>query len=127
MPRPLPYPCLLITAFLLVNSLAAQPVINSFSPMSGPLGTTVTITGQNFDPTPANNIAWFGSVKATVTAATSNTLTVTVPTGAGYRPITITTNHLTAYSAQPFIVTFQGGDTAFTQSSFNKNIDLPAG
>lgn len=127
MPRPLPYPYLLIATFFLVNGLVAQPVINSFSPSSGPIGTTVTITGTNFDPSPANNTVWFGTVKAAVSATTSNTLTVTVPVGTSYRPITVTTNHFTAWSAQPFIVTFPGGDTAFTPTSFNRNIDLPAG
>lgn len=29
-------------------AINAQPVINSFSPTSGPVGTTVTISGSNF-------------------------------------------------------------------------------
>ncbi|MDX1905123.1 MAG: BspA family leucine-rich repeat surface protein [Thermonemataceae bacterium] len=77
---------------MLVNQLllAQVPSITSFSPTSGTVGTTVTITGTNFDATPANNIVYFGGVKANVTAATSTQLTVTVPAGAVYAPITVT-------------------------------------
>ena len=40
------------------------PSIVAFSPSSGPVGTTVIITGKNFDPVPANNIVYFGAVMA---------------------------------------------------------------
>ena len=38
------------------------PTITSFSPTSGPIGTTVTITGTNFNTTAANNVVvlWCG-------------------------------------------------------------------
>lgn len=85
------------------------PTITSFTPTSGPVGTTVTISGSNFSSTAANNIVYFGAVKATVTAATSTSLSVTVPTGATYAPITVTVNGLTTYSQAPFILTFSGG------------------
>ena len=71
------------------NSIAANVrtwsllAIISFSPISGPVGTTVTINGTNFSTTPTNNIVYFGRVKATVTAATSTSLTVSVPPGVG--------------------------------------------
>ena len=87
----------------------AAPVITSFSPASGPVGTTVVITGTGFNTTPANNIVYFGAVKATITAGTGTSLTVTVPVGATFEPITVTNNNLTAYSIQPFLVTFSGG------------------
>jgi hypothetical protein len=58
------------------------PIITSFSPTSGIVGSTVTITGTNFDTTPANNIVYFGAVRATVSASTTTSLTITVPIGA---------------------------------------------
>jgi len=94
------------------------PTITSFSPSSGTIGSTVTITGTNFSTTAANNIVYFGAVKATVTSSTASSLTVTVPTGATYQPITVTNNNLTAYSSKPFIVTFTGGGTTFTANTF---------
>ena len=96
------------------------PTITSFSPTSGIIGSTVTITGTNFSATAANNIAYFGGVKATVTAASATSLTVTVPYGTTYQPISVTTSNLTAYSAKPFIVTFAGGGSSFTASSFSR-------
>ena len=90
-------------SFLFIYQLFAQPIINSFSPVSGPIGTTVIITGVNFNATPANNIVFFGAVQATVTSASSTSLTVTVPVGTTYQPIIVTANNLTAFSVQSFL------------------------
>ncbi|MFZ8269823.1 IPT/TIG domain-containing protein, partial [Staphylococcus aureus] len=51
-------------------------------------GDAVTITGTNFNTTTTNNIVFFGATRATVTAATTTSLTVTVPTGATFDYIT---------------------------------------
>ena len=104
---------------------AQQPVINSFTPAAGPVGTTVTITGSNFDPVAANNIVYFGAVKATVIAATATSLTVTVPTGTTYQPLSVTTNGLTGYSSKPFNVTFANSCGNFLPNSFAPKIDFP--
>jgi len=93
------------------------PEITNFSPQAGPEGSTVTITGNRFGTAVSDNQVYFGSVKATVTSATATSLTVTVPKGATYFPITVTTNKLTAYSDKPFLTTFPGS-TGFTASSF---------
>jgi len=45
--------------FLFVTDLFSQPVINFFTPTSGPVGTTVTIKGTGFSTIPANNIVYF--------------------------------------------------------------------
>ena len=94
----------------------APPVITSFSPASGPVGTTVTITGTGFHPTATNNTVYFGSLKATVTGGNSTSLTVTVPMGATFQPISVLSNNLIGYSAYPFLVTFTGG--SITASTF---------
>lgn len=90
-------------------SVLGQPVINSFSPQSGIIGSNVTIAGTNFSSTAANNIVYFGAVRATISAASATSLTVQVPIGATCQPITVTVNQLTAYSSKPFVVTFTGG------------------
>lgn len=101
-----------IVTLLLVQEIAiTQPIINSFTPKSGAIGSSVVITGNNFSTTPSNNIVYFGAVKAQVTAATATSLTVTVPAGATYQPITVTTGGLTAYTASPFSVTFSWKNT----------------
>ena len=102
--------------FLTTTFLYAQPTITSFTPTSGAVGTTVTITGTNFNTAVANNIVYFGATKATVTSATATQLVVTVPVGATYQPITIlnsATGLLTA-SAKPFNVTFNDGEISAT-------------
>jgi len=105
---------------------ASPPTISSFSPTSGPIGTTVTITGTNFSTTAANNIVYFGAVKAVVTMASTTSLSVAVPIGATYQPITVTANGLTAYASKPFIVTFAGGGS-ITSTSFASKVDFTTG
>ncbi len=89
------------------------PSITSFTPLSGPIGTSVTIIGTNFSPTAENNIVFFGAARATVTSSSSSSLTVMVPVGATYASFTVTVGGLTGYSAYPFIVTFAGGSISF--------------
>lgn len=103
------------------------PTITSFSPTSGPVGTIVTITGTNFGVNPSDNIIYFGATKAAVTTASTTSLTATVPVGATYEPITVTTNALTAYASKPFTVTFDGGSRPFTDSSFAKEPGIKTG
>jgi hypothetical protein len=104
----------LITSFfmvIIISVYAQPPTIASVSPTSGPIGRLVTITGTNFAVSPANNIVYFGATKATVTSANLNQLTVTVPKGATYHPISVSVNGLTAYSSIPFMVTFASSGT----------------
>jgi hypothetical protein len=95
----------------------APPVITSFNPASGPVGTTVTITGTGFHPTAANNTVYFGSVKAAIVSGNATSLTVTVPAGASFQPISVLSNYLIGYSSQPFLLTFPNGGS-ITASSF---------
>jgi len=113
-------------AFLLsisIHSFGQIPAISDFTPTSGPVGTSVTITGSNFSTTSSDNIVYFGAVKADVTNALSNTLTVTVPPGATYQPISATVNGLTAYSSKIFITTFPEGGF-INPSSFGSPINF---
>ena len=117
----------LLISLLLTIHLFSQPVIHSFLPTSGPVGATVIIKGTGFSTTPADNITYFGAVKASVSDATDTTLTVAVPAGATFQSITVTTNNLTAYSINSFVVTFAGGGSSFTSTSFLPKINLEAG
>lgn len=107
--------------FFTINANAQIPKIISFSPLSGPIGTTVTIQGQNFNPAAANNIVYFGAMKATVTAATSSSLTVSVPAGATNKPITVLNdaNGLMGQSVKAFGLTFNDPTkNSFSGASF---------
>lgn len=102
------------------------PVITSFGPSAAAVGTTVNISGIRFGKTVADNTVYFGAVKAKIVAATTTSLTVQVPYGATYAPISVTTKNGTAYTDKQFVLTFKGGDTSLTQNSFAAKIDLTA-
>lgn len=74
------------------------------TPSSGSPGVPVTISGSNFDPTPANNLVCFGTGPATVVSASGSSLDVTVPPGATTARITVTVNLLIGYSNTPFCI-----------------------
>jgi hypothetical protein len=82
------------------------PTISAISPVSAaPLSGSVVITGTGFNSTTTNNIVAFGTVTATVTAASPTSLTVTVPRNASYAPITVLnrSNTLSASSQDRFM------------------------
>jgi len=90
----------------------SAPTISSFSPGSGPTGTSVGITGTNF--TGATSVKFNG--RAAVFGVDSGThITATVPDGASSGRITVTTPAGTATSATNFTVTLSV--TSFTPTS----------
>jgi hypothetical protein len=113
----------LLLALLAGSPLAWSQAITSFLPASGPIGASVTITGSGFNATAAQNVVFFGATQAAVTAASTTSLTVTVPLGATYRCFTVTNlaTGLTAYSDKPFGVTLVGAAT------FQPKVDFGTG
>ena len=86
----------------------AQPAIYTMTPGNGTVGSSVVISGTGFSSIPSLNIVNFSGVRAMVTNATSDLITVTVPYGTSpYVPVSVTTGGLTAYSQVPFITTSQ--------------------
>ncbi|GEP51925.1 hypothetical protein FNO01nite_25970 [Flavobacterium noncentrifugens] len=71
-----------LPGFVASSLVKTEPYIHSFSPTSGNTGTTVTITGINFNTTPSNNFVKINGLEAIVTAASETSLTVTVPAAA---------------------------------------------
>jgi len=79
------------------------PTISSFSPTSGPVGTSVVISGNSLLQTTK---VTFGGVKATSVTMISNThVTAVVPSGAKTGKIAVTTAGGTASSSAVFTVT----------------------
>ncbi|MNX61301.1 IPT/TIG domain protein [compost metagenome] len=68
------------------------PVLNSLSVATGSVGTTVTLTGLNFDLNPNNDIVRFNGILAPVSTASATTLTCQVPLGATTGNVVVTTN-----------------------------------
>jgi hypothetical protein len=94
-----------VTVFSFLEIAGQVPTITSFSPASGPPGTTVVITGTNFSTTAANNIVYFGAARANASVSTATSCTVNVPDGATHESISLSVGIRTAYSKKPFIVT----------------------
>jgi large repetitive protein len=89
------------------------PTITSFNPTSGPVGTSVQVTGTGFFGASA---VQFNNTNATTFTIDSNTqITAAVPAGATTGPIKVTTPGGTATSATNFTVTAGG----FAITSFN--------
>ncbi len=105
--------------------LAQTPTITSFSPLSAKPGDVVTITGTNFNTTVANNVVFFGATKATVTGASASSLTVTVPSGATYAPVTVlnTGTSLAAQSSSKFTPVFSPALSAINTTTFKPRVD----
>lgn len=110
------------------RTLDSAPALGSFSPVTGKAGTTLIVTGSGFDPAPANNKVFFGTVAGTVTNASATQLTVTVPIGAAYGKVTAinTTTGLSGSSAIPFNPTFDGGGRIIP-ASFYTRTDIATG
>jgi hypothetical protein len=79
-----------------------EPTIDSFSPLSGPVGTSVTINGTNL-----TGATWvkFNGVMAMITSNIATQIVTEVPTGATTGPITAKTTGGTATSPTIFTVT----------------------
>jgi len=101
------------------------PRIFSIAPLAAAPGAIVTVSGSNFARVPDENIVSFGPVRGAVVEAATNTLTVRVPLGAGFGPVSVTTpNKRTAYSPRPFLPSF-GGSSTMEASSFSAAICFP--
>ena len=114
----------ILCAFFYCQSIFGQPVIQSISPYAATIGSTVTIIGSNFNPVAASNIVYFGPVRAVVTAANANSLSVVVPVGATHQLVTVSANGLTAYSPHPFNVI---SGSSLTSSSFSVRTEYAVG
>jgi len=93
--------------------------ITGFSPASGAVGDSVTISGTGFSATPGSNAVTFNGTAATVSSSTATSITTTVPSGATSGRIRVTVAGVTATSATDFVVTTPGAPTitSFTPTS----------
>ncbi|GAB3849792.1 hypothetical protein GCM10028822_14150 [Hymenobacter terrigena] len=93
----------------------AAPVIASLSPTSGPVGTTVTVTGSNFTSATAATIN--GVPVTGFTVVNGTTITFTIPAGATSGNVVITTATGIPSNGMAFTVTTTATATAAAQQS----------
>ncbi len=102
----------------------AGPIITSLTPSTGLVGDAVTIAGDGFDASvPANNLVTFDGVPAAVTAATTSSLSTTVPTGALTGPVEVTVAGRTSNSLT-FTVEIANGFSRINNIWFNSFGDM---
>ncbi len=87
------------------TDFTVKPQVLSFTPASGPVGTPITIHGEGFSPTLANNAATVHSTTATVSSATATQLVVAVPAGATTGTIKVTVGSFSSTSTASTTVT----------------------
>jgi len=85
-----------------IDVIPPAPTIASFSPLSGAVGSRVTITGTNLE-TPSE--VAFNGVRSTIASASPTSLIVLVPSGNASGDITVVTTGGTAVSTQQFVQT----------------------
>ena len=93
------------------------PIITSFTPNIGTVGTAVTITGQNFEATAHSNRARFNGTLAAITAATTTSISTSVPSNATSGRISVATPLGEGSSATDFFVppgSFTAADVEMT-------------
>jgi hypothetical protein len=99
-----------------VTGAGALPTITSFSPTSGPIGTSVTINGTNF--TGASQVRFNQTAAASFSVNSAGTrITTKVPSGATTGKISVTTPAGTATSSNNFTVTGLPTITSFSPTS----------
>ncbi len=81
-----------MAAFRAAGSGTSAPSIASLNPTSGPVGTSVTITGANFGSTQGSSSVTFNSTTATPASWTANSIVVPVPAGAATGNVVVTVN-----------------------------------
>jgi hypothetical protein len=110
--------------------LEPSPTITSFTPTTASTGATVTIIGTNFGESISTNRVFFGNKEATVTAANTTQLQVTVPEAALFAPVRVlsTTTGLSTQSSTFFQPQFHNQDETggqITSSTFGLNVVVP--
>ena len=115
---------LIILYFSLVSLIIAQPTIDLIEPAFGRIGSTITISGNNFSSNSIENTVFFSGLESNILNATENELMVSVPYGAYYTPISVYANGLYAASSQRFDVTFDAAEE-LQASHLNIQLDNP--
>ncbi|MFN4083925.1 MAG: IPT/TIG domain-containing protein [Bacteroidia bacterium] len=90
------------------------PTVTSFTPTSGPVGTTVSITGTNFN---AVTFVRFNGVNSSYSVNSPTSITATVPSGATTGAISVINGSGTGTSGTNFTVTTPPTITLFSPSS----------
>jgi len=99
-------------------------LINFIEPAFGGIGSTVTISGNNFSSTSIENTVFLSGLEANILNSTENEIIISVPYGAYYGPISVYTNGLYATSSQRFNIIFNATEE-LTAVHLSNQLDNP--
>jgi YD repeat-containing protein len=105
----------------ITRSTASQVSIIEFTQNGGSVGQVVAIYGTGFSASAGLNTVAFNGTAAAISAATTTSLVVTVPSGASTGTIAVTSPNGSATSAEAFTV---GANGAPTISGFNPTVGV---
>ena len=116
--------CGIATTTVTVRGAPAITAVSTY--IDTVLSPAITITGSNFNAATSGNIVYFGATRATVTAASGTSLTVTVPIDATFSTVSVENTGclLTAYSQYPFLPTYNNSAYIPTTISCNAKVDF---
>lgn len=100
------------------------PIVSSISPLSGSVGTQITISGSNFSSVPSSNQVTIGGISVVPSSASSTQLVIAVPDGltpGDYR-IAVKIGSFSSASIQQFTVKTKEEITDTEVLSFNYGI-----
>ena len=115
---------LIILYFSLVSLIIAQPTIDLIEPAFGGIGSTITISGNNFNSTSIENTVFLSGLEANMLNSTENEIIASIPYGAYYAPISVYTNGFYATSSQRFNVIFDAEEELTVEHLANQ-LDNP--
>jgi len=104
----------------ITRNTAAVSILQ-FSPQSGPVGSTVTISGSGYSSTASQNSVTFNGTAASITSASATQLVVQVPTGATTGAISVSSPGGSATSSAAFSV---GQGMAPTITGFSPTVGV---
>ena len=106
------------------TTFPAEPVIISFTPLSGSIGQQVTLSGTSF--TGASEVQFNGTIATVFKVLSATSITATVPGGATTGQITVTTPGGTATSSSNFFV-LTVGDNSTNSTDVAAMVWVPGG
>jgi hypothetical protein len=95
-------------------TVTALPTVSTLSPASGPVGTSISITGTNFGSTQGTSTVTFNGLATTPTVWNDTNISAPVPAGASTGNVVVTVGGQ-ASNGVIFTVTSSGAPIAFIQ------------
>src|SRR5688572_26850245 len=102
----------------ITRQAATVLTVIEFAPHAGTVGSSVTIYGTAFSPTPSLNTVKFNGTTATVLSSTTTQIVTTVPAGATSGTISVKVGNTTKTTTASFAV----GSTAPTITGFSPGV-----